>query len=164
MNSELLADPAPEGLNVARWVIYAIDEQRYALPLSDVERVVPMVQITPLTEAREDVVGVINLHGRIVPVLDCRKRFQHRLRGAELSDQLLIACIAQRIMALWVDRVEGVIESAMGEIVPAAEILPGMEAQGAMKLPDGGIVLLPDFDRCVLWAEEKPHGLAMNSP
>lgn len=164
MNSELLVNPADEGLKTAGWVVYAIDEQRYALPLSAVERVVPMVEITPLAEALDYVAGVINLHGRIIPVLDCRKRFQHRMREAELSDQLLIARIAQRTMALWVDRVEGVIEPTMGEVVPAAEILPEMKAQGAMKLPDGGIVLLPNLDPSLLPKEEKPHGLAMKSP
>ncbi len=150
MTSELVPRPWPEDLTAATsLVVYAIDDQRYALPLSVVERVVPVVAITPLPEAPEAVAGVINWQGRIIPVLDCRKHFHLSLREVELSDQLLIARTSLRTVALLVDRVEGVMEAADGEIVAANEILPGMEAQAALKLPDGRIVLVQDFEQAL---------------
>ena len=57
-------------------VVFALDEPRYALPLSAVERVVRAVEITPLPKAPEIVLGVINMQGQVVPAVDIRKRFR----------------------------------------------------------------------------------------
>jgi purine-binding chemotaxis protein CheW len=105
------------------------------------------VEITLLPQAPETIAGVINVQGRIIPVMDCRKRFHAPPREVALSDQLLLARIARRTVALLVDRVEGVIEAAADEIVDADQILPGIDALGAVKLPDGSIVLIHDFER-----------------
>lgn len=47
---------------VLRLVVFSIEGQRYALPLNDVERVLPMVAVSPLPQAPAVVLGVINLH------------------------------------------------------------------------------------------------------
>ena len=164
MNSTLASQPPHDGSGITeRFVVFAVDHQRYALPLAEVERVVSVVEITPLPEAQAFVHGLINLHGRIIPVLDCRERFGLPARELALSDQLLIAQIARRTAALLVDRVEGVIEPGVEEMAPAAQILPAMRAHGAMKLPNGGMVLLPDFDAFLSPEDERQLGQAMNT-
>ena len=57
-------------------VVFALDEQRYALHLLAVERVVRAVEVTALPEAPEIVLGVVNVKGRIVPVINVRRRFR----------------------------------------------------------------------------------------
>jgi purine-binding chemotaxis protein CheW len=64
-------------------VVFAFDEQRYALHLSAVERIVRMVEITPLPKAPEIVLGVVNVQGRIVPIVNIRKRFSTGLKSHE---------------------------------------------------------------------------------
>lgn len=64
-------------------VVFAFDEQRYALHLSAVERIVRMVEITPLPKAPEIVLGVVNVQGRIVPIVNIRKRFLTGLKSHE---------------------------------------------------------------------------------
>lgn len=62
-------------MSVMQWlVIFALDEQRYALYLSAVDRVIPALEIVRLPQAPDIVVGLINLQGRIIPVVDVRKR------------------------------------------------------------------------------------------
>ena len=68
-------------------VVFALDEPRYALLLSAVEKVVRAVEITPLPKAPEIVVGVINAQGRILPVLDIRKRFRLPAREMKPDDR-----------------------------------------------------------------------------
>ena len=66
--------------NVPRWVTFAIDARRFALPLESVLRVVRAAEITPLPLAPEGVAGALDVGGRIVPVFDLRRRLQMERR------------------------------------------------------------------------------------
>lgn len=94
-------------------VIFTLNQQRYALHLSRVERVVPIVEINGLPKAPEIVLGVVNVEGRIVPVLDIRKRFRLPERDLDLSDRFIIARTPGRVVALAVDAVTGVVERSV---------------------------------------------------
>lgn len=123
-------------------VIFTLDDQRYALHLAAVDRTVRMVEITPLPKAPEIVLGVITVNGKIVPVLDIRRRFGLVERRTDLSDHLIIARAAKRTVALVVDGVHDVIERPAREIIPPAAIVPGMEqVEGVVKLDDGMVFI-----------------------
>ncbi|MBI4530070.1 MAG: chemotaxis protein CheW, partial [Candidatus Latescibacteria bacterium] len=77
-------------------VVFTLDEQRYALHLSAVERVVCSVEVTPLPKAPEVVLGVINVQGQVLPVVNIRKRFQLPERGITLTDHFIVAQTARR--------------------------------------------------------------------
>ncbi|AWV05070.1 chemotaxis protein CheW [Burkholderia sp. JP2-270] len=136
-----------------RYVVVALAGRRLALPLIDVERGVRMVDITCLANAPPTVRGIINVAGRIVPVIDIRRHFGLADREVSASDHLLITRASTqgttqgpaRTLALWVDAIEGVME-ATPQRMPA--MLPGDEmhyAAGAIKLADG-LVLVHDLD------------------
>jgi purine-binding chemotaxis protein CheW len=130
-----------------RLVVFQLDDRRYGLPLADVERVVRIAEITPLPKAPEIVLGVLNVQGRIVPVVNVRRRFRIPEREPELGDQLLVARTPSRPVALWVDRVAGVSEYGTAEAVSAEQIVPGLEyLAGIAKLTDG-LVLIHDLGR-----------------
>jgi purine-binding chemotaxis protein CheW len=150
---------------------FTLGLQRYALRLDAVERAVRVVEIVPLPRAPAIVLGVINMQGRIVPVVDTRKRFGLPARPLTLNDHLIVARTPRRSVALLVDRVEDAIECAAEDVIAAAEILPGMDyVDGVAKLVDGTILvhdlatflsldeeagLDAAFDAA---AEEQPHG------
>ena len=56
-------------------LVFALGDQRCALYLPVVDRVVRMVEITPLPKAPDIVLGVVNVHGEVIPVINVRKRF-----------------------------------------------------------------------------------------
>jgi purine-binding chemotaxis protein CheW len=129
-----------------RFVVFTLDGQRYALPLATVERIVRAVEVNALPKAPPIVLGVINVEGRVLPVLNIRRRF--RLPEPEISpaDQLVIARTAGRTVALVVDQAQGVIECPHTEVIGSAQIVPGLEQiQGVVKLPDG-LVLIHDLE------------------
>jgi chemotaxis signal transduction protein len=72
-------------------VVFAIDEQRYALPLGAVLRVLPMVALSPLPQAPPITLGVFNLRGTVIPVLDIRRRFGCNPCDYRVSAHLLVA-------------------------------------------------------------------------
>jgi purine-binding chemotaxis protein CheW len=130
------------GGQMANHVVFCFDRLRVALRLACVERVVRVVDIAPLPDAPDIVLGIVNLEGRIIPVINMRKRFRLPERDIVLSDQLVIARTRQRSVALVTDAVSGIVEYAEPDIVVAETILPGLEySDGVVKLSDGLILI-----------------------
>jgi len=147
--------------NLCQFVIFAIDEQRYALPLSEVERIVRAVEITPLPKAPEIVLGVVDVQERITPVINIRRRFGLPEKETELSDQLIIARTSNRSVALPVDSVSGVVEFQEKEVTEAGEIFPGMEYAKAAAKQDEGMFFILDLDAMLYHAEGKTLDTAL---
>ena len=138
-----------------QYVVFVLDELRVALHLSGVERVIWAVAVTPLPEAPESVPGVINVEGRIMPVVDIRRRFGLPEREVEPEDRFIIAHAARRTVALWVEGVEGMLEPTAEEVTRAEEILPDMGyVDGAIELPDG-VILIHNLDPFLSMEEER---------
>jgi purine-binding chemotaxis protein CheW len=112
--------------------------RRWALPLETVERVLPMVAVTPLPDSPVGIRGAINVHGESVPVLDLDARLGLPAREHGPDARLLLARTSRRRVALVVDDVDGVIE--VPAIEPAPEATPAPVA-GTAVLPDGLLVI-----------------------
>jgi purine-binding chemotaxis protein CheW len=122
---------------VLRLVVFDLDGQAYAIPLPSVERVLPMVAVSPLPKAPAIALGVINLHGQILPVLDIRRRFGLPPREYGLTARLLVARTSQRTLAMPVDEVMGVSEVATEAITSPDAVLPGLGMRlGSLSYPE----------------------------
>ncbi len=138
-----------------RYVVFSLDGQRYALHLSAVERVIRVVEMTSLPKTPDIVLGIVNVEGQIIPIVNIRKRFRLPERELDLSDVLIIAQIPRRTVALVADNVSGVIEGSEQDITEAKEIFPRMEyVKGVVKLKDG-LVLIHDLDKFLSLEEDK---------
>ncbi|MBI5643253.1 MAG: purine-binding chemotaxis protein CheW [Deltaproteobacteria bacterium] len=144
-----------------QFLLFSLDNLRFALPLPNVERVVPAIEVTTLPNAPLIVLGIVNIRGRIIPVVDIRCRFSLPSKDIMLSDQLIIAATSKRPVCIVADEVYGVIECGDEDIIAPAEILPGMEhVKGVIKLKDG-ITLIHDIDGFLSLDEEKALDDAM---
>jgi purine-binding chemotaxis protein CheW len=138
-----------------RLVVFTLDEQRYALRLEAVERIVRLVGVTPLPKAPQIVLGVVNVQGRILPVVNIRQRFGLPERETDLGDRLILAQASRRSVALVADGVSGVMAWPEQEVIEATRILPGIQyVQGVAKLPDG-MILIHDLDKFLSLEEEE---------
>jgi purine-binding chemotaxis protein CheW len=136
-------------------VVFTLDAQLYALPLASVQRVVRMVEVTPLPKAPEIVLGVIDVHGSIIPVMSMRRRFGRPEPEASLNGQLIVADTGTRCVALVVTSVTGVIERTVEEVTEAEKIVPGAQyVEGISKLEDG-IVFIHNVDRFLSKKEDQ---------
>lgn len=147
--------------NLNQLVVFTLDDQRYALHLSAVERIVRVVEVTPLPKAPDIVLGIVNIQGRIIPVVNIRKRFHLPEREINLSDQLIIANTSKRPVALLTEAVNEVIEQSAERVATSEEILSGIKyVEGVVKLGDG-MILIHDLDKCLSLEEEKVLDEAM---
>lgn len=129
-----------------RLVVFTLDEHRYALHLSVVETIVRVVEVTPLPKVPEIVLGLVNIRGEIVPIMNIRKRFGLPEREMVLSDQLIVANTSTRKIALLADAILGVVDCSDRELVKGERILPYMEyVEGVAKFEDG-MIYIHDLD------------------
>src|SRR5882762_5881710 len=136
-------------------VVFTLDGLRYALRLAAVERIVRAVEITPLPKAPEIVLGVINVCGEIIPVVNVRRRFRLPERELDLTDQLMIARTAKRKVALVVDAVTELIHCAEDQISEAETVLPSIEyVEGVARMRDG-LIFVHDLDSFLSLEEEQ---------
>ena len=145
-------------------VVFSLDDQRYALPLDGVARVIRVIAITPLPDAPAIVLGIIDLGGVVIPVIDTRARFDHPARDMRLSDHLVVADTGMRTVALLVDETTWVMHASPECLVSARDILPGLQAiEGAVKLEDG-LILIHDLERLLSLEEQDAIDRALHPP
>jgi len=136
-------------------VQFTLDEQRYALVLSAIDRIVRSVTITPLPKAPAIILGIVNVQGSIVPVVNMRKRFRVREKEQDIHDQMIIVKTRRRRVAFLSDSTAGVLEYPEESIVKAEEISPHVEyLRGVAKLDDG-LLLIHDLDTFLSLDEQR---------
>jgi purine-binding chemotaxis protein CheW len=124
---------------------FLLDSSRYGLPLANVERIVRAVEITPLPAGPEIALGIINVAGKLHPVLDIRGRFGLPRREISPENHFLIVKTPGRSVVFAVDEVCGLIEQRC-QIVPPDDIIRGIEhLRGVIKL-EGSLVLIQDVE------------------
>src|SRR3989338_6535865 len=121
-----------------RLVVFDIEGARYVLPLSAVEGILPMPAIAALPKAPPIALGAISLGGKVIPVLDLRRRLGFPPREFSLAARLMVASTRHRRLALPVDDVRGVQEVAQSSVTSPGALLPGLRhLAGIVAMPDG---------------------------
>jgi purine-binding chemotaxis protein CheW len=99
-------------------LLFELSGQRFAVTLDEVEELTRACALQPLPKAPRPVLGVLNLRGEIVPVLDLRQRFDLPETPLDPADYFVLARVAGRRVGLRVDRILGI---EWLDAVPAAE-------------------------------------------
>ena len=136
-------------------VIFRLAREEYGLPITKVQEINRLVPITKLPQTPSFMEGVINLRGRVIPVIDLRKRFQ--LSTAEHSDdtRIIIVEVKGQTVGVIVDAVTEVVRLSAGNIEPPppAFILDAQYIEGVGKMDDRLLILL-DIDKILTSQEE----------
>jgi chemotaxis signal transduction protein len=96
------------------WVLFSVDEQKYGLLIWEVERIVRAVEVKPLPESPPHICGIVNVQGRVLPVVDLRVRFGLPTRDIRLEDHFIIATTDSLSVVLPADAALGSVEVAGG--------------------------------------------------
>ena len=103
-----------------------LGSRRYGLPLAAVERVLPMASVVPLPDSGPSMLGVLNVHGAVLPVIDPRHRLGLPSPTVCPEHRLILLSTAGRRFLLWVDAVEDIVVGAPGVLsaVPSPQASP----------------------------------------
>lgn len=142
---------------VLHLVTFRVGEELFGAPISAVQEIVRVPAITQIPQAPEFVEGVINLRGRVIPVVDMRKRLSGVGADAEghSKSRILVIEAGGRLVGVVVDEVSEVLKLSDDRVEAAPPMVSGLSNQyitGVGKL-EGRLLILVDIER-VLTGEE----------
>lgn len=144
-----------------RLLLLTVAGQTYALHLEVVDRVLRMVEITPVPGAPDVVEGVINLQGHLLPIVSIRRRLGLAHRAIGPADALVVAHTGTRTIAVVAESVLGTAERPVEAVVNVGDVPLNVEhIEGILKTSDG-LVLIHDLDRFFSPEEELSLDLAL---
>jgi purine-binding chemotaxis protein CheW len=130
-------------------VTFGLGSEEFGVDILAVQEINRMMELTRVPQSPEDVEGVINLRGKIIPVIDLRRRFGMAPSQRSESSRIIVVEVAGRVLGFMVDRVQEVLRIDSGIVEPAPAMVCSIDSDylaGVGKLADRLIILL-DLDK-----------------
>jgi purine-binding chemotaxis protein CheW len=134
---------------------FRIGRETFGLPIATVREIVRVPEITSVPNAPDYIEGVINLRGRIIPVVDLRKRFGEQPGQANKRNRIVVVEMERRSIGLLVHSASEVLKIPPSEIEAPQNVFPEGELSyitGVAKLK-GRLVILLDLSRVLARGE-----------
>ena len=147
--AEAIATQGNAATNEQQIVIFDLAGETYGADIQAVQGIVRMQQITSIPQAPPAVEGVINLRGKVNPVMDLRKRFGLTVTDETKDSRIVIVDIGQQDVGLIVDAVAEVTRIPIDSIEPPSDVVSTEQTDyisGIAKFEDRMIILL-DLDK-----------------
>ncbi len=138
-------------------VVFDLANEVYGMDIGVVLEIIRMQEITKVPRTPEFVEGIINLRGKIIPVVDLRKRFSLPVTDETADNRIVVVDIDGQGIGMVVDAVAEVMRINSGSIEPPSEAITTQESDylmGIAKLDDKLIILL-DMNKLLLKEERK---------
>lgn len=123
---------------------FVIDENRFAIPLEQVSRVIRAVAVTPVPDAHALFHGVMDYHGEVIVVLNLRERFGIENRPIRPADSFVVVSTPKRNFALVVDEVLEIREASSADLRKAALFSEGKRGNDPSTNPEQFVYFLRD--------------------
>lgn len=150
-----IAEPkgrSPSGSDLSgKYLTFCLDEEEYGLEILKVREIIGLMTITAIPRTPIYVKGVINLRGKIIPVVDLRLKFGMVEIPATDETCIIVVQVGQVEVGLIVDRVSEVRDILAGEIENAPSFGEGVNTEFLLGIGKSGdkVTLLLDIDRVV---------------
>ncbi|MFN7684376.1 MAG: chemotaxis protein CheW [Oligoflexia bacterium] len=105
-----------------QYLTFFLSDRAYGVPIGSVREINRMTQITPVPKTPIFIAGVMNLRGKIVPVIDLRIKLGLEFRAASRSTCIIVIESQNRLMGVIVDSVNSVIDLEPGQVEPTPEL------------------------------------------
>jgi purine-binding chemotaxis protein CheW len=115
-------DEAATGIAPLQQLTFALAEEEYAVDILAVREIRGWSHVTRIPQAPDYVLGVLNLRGAIVPVMDLRLRFGLVRESYDDTTVMIIVAIGERLFGIVVDAVSDVIDIDVAAIKPVPDM------------------------------------------
>jgi len=131
---------------VSRWVTFRLAGENYGIDVMQIREVLRNTEISPVPGAPSYVLGIINLRGNVVSIIDTRNRFGLPMYEADDSSRILILETANTVIGFLVDSVNDVAELRASDIEAAPDTGSGGTANYICGLSnrESGLLILLD--------------------
>ena len=110
---------------ITQWVTFFLDNEKYGIEVMQVQEVLRMTEIAPVPGAPDYVLGIINLRGNVVTVIDSRKRFGLVPQEPDDATRIVIIESQNQVIGILVDSVAEVADLRGSDI----EVAPNVRSE-----------------------------------
>ncbi|WP_028840905.1 chemotaxis protein CheW [Thermodesulfobacterium hveragerdense] len=121
MEAELMEPQLYEEEKINEYVSFFIEEEVFALPMAPVQEIIRVPQMVRVPKAPSTLLGLANLRGNVLPVINLRKVFGIAEREIDETSRVIVLNMGQ-ILGFLVDRVSSVINVDDTQIEDSSEI------------------------------------------
>lgn len=136
----------------AGYVIFRLGDEEYGLPVTSVSGIIRYEDSTPVPRSPEAVLGVINLRGRVIPVVDLRKRFRGLAFEPSPTSRIVVAEGSAGPVGIAVDAASEVVNIELAHLRPVPEGVLAPETARAFSgvvEREGGLTILLELDEAI---------------
>lgn len=130
---------------IIQLVVAKLAQEEYGIPITQVQEIIKIPEITRIPNMPDFIEGVINLRGKIIPVVDLRKRFGLEIKQKDDEARIVITNIGGQFVGLTADSVSEVIRLTSEQIVPVPAIISRINSEylnGVGKIDKRIIIML----------------------
>jgi len=138
-------------------VVFQLGAEFYGVDIARVHEIIRLQTITRVPRAPAFVEGVINLRGKVIPVVDLRRRFGLESSEHTRASRIVVVEIGDNVVGVIVDGVSEVLRVTGASVEPPSPVVAGIESEyihGIAKLDDRLVILL-DLDRVLALADRR---------
>jgi len=136
-------------------VSFALGSEEYGVDIAQVQEINRMIKVTKVPQAAQFMEGVINLRGRLIPIIDLRTRFGMERAEHTKNTRIVVTEIGSNCLGMVVDSVSEVLRIPVEQIEDAPDLVAGVDTEyirGVGKLDDRLIIML-DLARVISASE-----------
>jgi purine-binding chemotaxis protein CheW len=144
---------------------FRVGTETFGVPIQSVHEIVRMMDITSVPDAPVYIEGVINLRGKIIPVIDLRKRFGETEIKSSKKNRILVAEIGSKMVGLVVDAASEVLKMPPSDIDPPPNVFDEGDLNyvtGVGKL-NGRLIILVELSKIMQRGELRRVGEAVDN-
>jgi purine-binding chemotaxis protein CheW len=141
-------------------VSFTIGGEEFGVDILKVQEINRMLEVTRVPNAPEYVDGVINLRGKVIPIIDLRRRFSMERKEPDKNTRIVVVELRGKIIGFVVDAVSEVLRIPRSVTEPPPRIVSGVDAAfitAVGKLEDRLLILI-DLDKVLTLNEDRALG------
>lgn len=108
--------------DLSQFLTFRLWEEEYGLDILRVQEIRGYSQVTPLPNSPKEVLGMMNLRGTVVPIIDLRIKFGMNTAAYNRFTVIIVVNLGTKYVGLVVDAVSDVLNFALDDITPPPEL------------------------------------------
>lgn len=146
---------AIESNDLIQLVSFKLGNEEFGIDIGRVQEINMMMQLTKIPNSNQFIEGVVNLRGKIVPVINLRERLGLSKKEDDRKTKIIVSDVNNKLIGYIVDEVNEVLRISKSIIEPTPDLVSGVDSdliQGVAKL-EGRLLILLNLDKLLSSAE-----------
>jgi purine-binding chemotaxis protein CheW len=139
---------------------FQVGRETYGVPIASLHEIVRVTEITAVPDSPEYIEGVINLRGKIVSVIDLRKRFGEKQATTNRKNRILVVDSGGRLTGLIVDSASDVLKIPAEDVEPPPAVFQegGLNCVTGLGKYKGRLIVLLDMSKLLQHSSSRREG------